>query len=488
MGKAKKTITAYSMKIKQIRPRNSCSICDNTSVTRKFQGEYYCANCYAKWFPKKICNICNQLKRIHRKGDICLECERLTDCVRCGKKAGTFNVGMITRYGAICASCVRYFREELECSECGNMTRDRCRSPVTNESICLSCYRRYSFSTCKNCRRYRKTHNQEKQLCKKCDENLLSTCIKCKMEMPSGYGNICSNCSRRTLLFNMIRLNVHIFRNKAIKTAYKKFIFWYMRKCSISVALHKGTDFMQFFIDCDDNWQKIPSYEELVTYFKPNGLRANLTVLRWLLDTHQVIIDESLKGDLAELERIQALFKKLKESVPCIATYYQKLQQRYDEGRTSLKSIRLALQPAIDLISFNSVIDYPTQDQLNSYLVAKSGQIAAITGFINHLKSDYNRKLNIDRQLIQQMKYKELKKYCSQRLVELYKTKNLSENEQMELIYIVLYSLHGIEIKKPKREAILVTDGVAYYNNEDKQYFLPQDIYQRLIINSRVDK
>ena len=50
----------------------------------------------------------------------------------------------------------------------------------------------------------------------------------------------------------------------------------------------------------------------------------------------------------------------------------------------------------------------------------------------------------------------------------------------MELVYVALYSLHGIEVQKPKRDRILLLDGVAYYRSEDKDYFLPQDIYQRI--------
>ena len=482
MGTLKTAVKNRSMKITKIRSqkRNSCSICGKAQVTRKFQEEYYCANCYAKWFKKKTCKRCRQLKRIHREGEFCLECEKHTDCVRCDKAAGTFEIGMVSCYGAVCSSCVRYFREEKQCSECGKMTRDRYRSPITNKSVCLQCYRRYTFATCKNCRRYRKVYNQEKQLCKKCDEQLLSTCLKCKSEMPSGYGNVCPNCARRSLLFNMIRLNRHILRNKAVKSAYKKFIFWYMRKCGISVALHKGLDFMRFFINCDEIWQKIPDYAELVTHFKPNGLRANLTVLRWLLDTNQIIVDEVLKDDLAELERIQALFNKLKESVPCIASYYQKLQRRCDEGKTSIKSVRLALQPAIDLISVNNITDYPTQDQLNQYLVDKSGQTAAITGFINHLKSEYHRELEIDYKLIQQIKTKQLKKHCSQRLVELYKQAYLTQRERMGLVSVVLYSLYGTTIKMPTQENIIKIDKVTYYCYENRNYFLPEDIYKRI--------
>lgn len=41
-------------------------------------------------------------------------------------------------------------------------------------------------------------------------------------------------------------------------------------------------------------------------------------------------------------------------------------------------------------------------------------------------------------------------KLCFQRLVELYKKPNLTENEQIELVYVVIYSLHSIEIKKAK--------------------------------------
>ena len=50
----------------------------------------------------------------------------------------------------------------------------------------------------------------------------------------------------------------------------------------------------------------------------------------------------------------------------------------------------------------------------------------------------------------------------------------------MELVAVVLYSLHGVEIKKPKADAILLLDGVAYYRDNTKDYFLPQDIYLRI--------
>ncbi|WP_439239246.1 hypothetical protein [Lonepinella sp. BR2919] len=468
------------MNISKVTP--ICSICDKSPITRTYRNEHYCASCYAQWFKHKTCKHCHQLKRIHRHGEICLDCERLTDCVRCGKKAGTFEIGKITQYGAVCNSCSLYFREEKECFECGKLSRNVSRSPLAehNELLCLSCYRKYSFATCKNCRRYRKIANKDLQLCIKCTENLTAICPKCKNEMPSGYGNVCANCARRTLLFNLIRLNVHLFRCNAIKRAYKQFIFWYMRKCGISVALHKGSDFVKFFMDCDEQWQSIPNYAELVVYFKPNGLRANLTVLRWLIDTQQVVVDEILKDELAEMERIQALFNKLKTSVPCIASYYKLLQRRFDDGTTTLKSVRLALQPAIDLVSSYGILTYPTQEQLNRYLVAKSGQTAAITGFVNHLKKEYHCELVIDKSYIKKAKLAQFKKHCNQRLAILYRQVELTAQDKVELLSVVLYSLHSVQIHKLCLTNVVQIDGVAYYQNGDKRYFVPNDIWLKI--------
>ncbi|MBF6985286.1 hypothetical protein IXK23_06960 [Pasteurella multocida] len=296
------------MKINVIKPQEEpCSACGKISrIWRRYNGEGYCANCYAKWFPKKECSCCHQPKRIYLSSTVCWDCEKQTDCVRCGKAAGTFKIGKITRYGAVCNVCSRYFREERECFECGQLSRTMLRASESGHSelLCLKCFQKYRFATCKNCRRYRKVHDRDNQLCRKCSEQRTSQCPKCKQDMPAGYGNICADCSRRTLLFNLIRMNVHLFRHKKVKRAYKKFIFWYLAKCGVSVVLKKSDDHVLFFMRCDENWGNIPDYRELVTFFKPNGLRTHLTVLRWLLDTNQVKVDESLKEEMAELERI----------------------------------------------------------------------------------------------------------------------------------------------------------------------------------------
>ena len=74
-----------------------------------------------------------------------------------------------------------------------------------------------------------------------------------------------------------------------------------------------------------------------------------------------------MKDEISELERIQALFDKLTDSIPYVTSYHEQLQLKYESGRTSLKSVRLALQPAIDLVSSKGTSEYPTEEQLNEY-------------------------------------------------------------------------------------------------------------------------
>ncbi|MBD1578010.1 hypothetical protein HC723_16610 [Vibrio sp. S11_S32] len=156
------------------------------------------------------------------------------------------------------------------------------------------------------------------------------------------------------------------------------------------------------------------------------------------------------------------------------------LKQKYEKGQITLKSIRLALQPAIDLIIFHTITTLPLQHQVNSYLATKTGQTAAITGFITHLKQQYNCDLEINRRIIQRIKETRFKKSCTQRLVELYRQDNLTEQDQVELVGIALYCLHNVLIKTPERDQIHKINGNYFYNENQNKHFLPKDIILRL--------
>ena len=138
-----------------------------------------------------------------------------------------------------------------------------------------------------------------------------------------------------------------------------------------------------------------PLYEVILHHFKPKGLRKYLKVKQWLHILYQGNIQDSKKTDLAEESRIDALFAKIADQpIACelLQGYGAELMTRLYAGRTTLKSVRLALQPAVGLL-LQRINQIPTQSEVGMYLAERSGQRAALTGFINYLNKNYDLNL-----------------------------------------------------------------------------------------------
>ncbi|MGP5230472.1 hypothetical protein [Psychrobacter celer] len=209
--------------------------------------------------------------------------------------------------------------------------------------------------------------------------------------MPAGFGKRCWDCYWSGRLQREVEVNLYLFKSDKIKAAYKDFINWFIdRTCNQKVAM-EHLKFTTFFETCDEVWHEIPSYNSLVQEFKPEGLRHHLTVLRWLIDTEQVIVNLDIKNEVAEKERILNLLNKLEVLPESIETYYEFLNEKLALKKTSLKSIRLALQPAIGIYVELSINRHqkPSQEQLDAYLRLKQGQLSAITGFVSHINRKY---------------------------------------------------------------------------------------------------
>ena len=98
---------------------------------------------------------------------------------------------------------------------------------------------------------------------------------------------------------------------------------------------------------------------------------------------------------MAEESRIDALFAKIADQpIACelLQGYRAELMTRLYAGRTTLKSVRLALQPAVGLL-LQRINQIPTQSEVGMYLAERSGQRAALTGFINYLNKNYDLNL-----------------------------------------------------------------------------------------------
>lgn len=384
------------------KTKHRCDSCGNKKVEikRRYKGDTYCANCYRIWFIKKPCSQCGEINRLHKKEDsaVCRGCRMNQPCTRCGGAA--VKDGANTEYGRVCQVCYQgYFKAKKECFECGEFKRNiSSYSKLTHDhAVCTSCYQSHFMQSCSLCGRYRELVDSEQgMICRKCDEFGEIPCQSCDKLMPAGMGKRCNECYWSQRLNHEVKLNSYLLSTTLMRQAYTDFTEWFMINKGSMTATLKHNNFINFFVHCDELWSKIPSYESLVNEFKPNGLREYLTVLRWLIKTKQVVVDTKIKDQIAEEERIVNLLAKFDGRTPhCIGEYHYYLEQKLLKGKTSLKSVRLALQPAIDLCTQFRLegSNAPIQEQIDGYLLVKQGQRNALYGFVMFLNKKYGSSL-----------------------------------------------------------------------------------------------
>lgn len=435
--------------------KNKCDWCGNypVNIKRRYKGEGYCANCYKTWFTKQPCSRCNKLSRLHKKEHepICRECIKNQPCKRCGNDA-SIN-GANTEYGRVCQICWQgYFKKKKTCQECGEDKAGVSRYtelPHDNE-ICVSCYQRETRATCSACKRFRKViETPTGVLCEKCHESGEVDCPCCGGQMPAGFGKRCWDCYWSGRLQREVEVNLYLFKSDKIKAAYKDFINWFIdRTCNQKVTM-EHLKFTTFFKTCDELWHEIPSYDSLVQEFKPEGLRHHLTVLRWLIDTEQVIVNLDIKNEVAEKERILNLLNKLEILPESIETYYEFLNEKLALKKTSLKSIRLALQPAIGIYVELSINRHqkPSQEQLDAYLRLKQGQLSAITGFVSHINRKYGTNIQCnppDPEILR----KDRRKILERDLIAINHLRNPTRKDYERWVVISLEYFHELKISR----------------------------------------
>lgn len=468
------------------KTKHRCDSCANKNVEikRRYKGDTYCANCYRIWFIKKPCSQCGEINRLHKKEDfaVCRACRINRSCTRCGGAA--VKDGADTEYGRVCQICYQgYFKAKKECFECGEFKRNiSSYSKLSHDhAVCTRCFQSHFMQTCPLCHKYRKLVESGKGLmCQKCHDFGEIPCESCHRLMPAGMGKRCNECYWSQRLKHEAKLNTYLLSSSLMREAYTDFTEWFMVNKGSMTATLKHNNYIDFFTRCDVLWGKIPSYESLVQEFKPNGLREYLTVLRWLINTEQVVVDTKIKDQIAEEERIINLLAKFDGKTPhCISIYNQSLEKKLLNGKTSLKSIRLALQPAIDLCTQYGINDLntPNQEQLDGYLLVKHGQYSALYGFVKFL----NREYGLDIVCTKPSKDAVLKanrKEIEQKMMMLYnQPKPLSDKDELIWLQLCMAYFHQVNIKLKTIKTLTVqpcNEDMSKIMFDQKEYWLPK--------------
>ena len=468
--------------------KHRCDSCGNKNVEikRRYKNDTYCANCYRIWFVKKPCSQCGEINRLHKKEDfaVCSSCRMSQPCTRCGGAA--VKNGANTEYGRVCQICYQgYFKAEKECFECGKFKRgvSRYAKLSHDQAVCVTCYQGHFRATCPRCHKYRELVDTEEGIvCQKCHDLGEILCKSCDELMPAGMGKRCNNCYWSQRLELETRTNSYLLSSDLMRQAYTAFTIWFEAELGSKTATLKHISFINFFVRCDELWGKIPCYESLIHEFKPNGLREYLTVLRWLIKTKQVVVDPKIKDQIAEEERIVNLLAKLDNKAPdCITTYHQYLDQKLLNGKTSLKSVRLALQPAVDLCNQFKVegSNTPDQEQIDTSLLEKSGQYNSFYGFVTFLNSKYNTLLKCEKPKNKDIEKVNRLKIEEKMIAMSLESEPLNEKEKLVWLQLSMAYFHNTQISLKMLTTITLKHGcdeMDILTYQERDYWLPKYI------------
>lgn len=451
---------------------------------RIYKGLSYCSTCYAREFKPKACPKCGAISRLLAKDPdaICGRCEKDKPCVRCGKEK--YPIGLISIYGPVCKSCARYFSEPKPCSQCGELSRhlSQVKRIGFDKPVCPKCARA-DHGCCQMCRRSRQLHQASdgRQLCKKCLELGYIPCTSCGSLMPAGRGKQCETCYWNSAFERRLRLNQAAILEKRISQSYYSFGIWLKQKIGAFNATLKVGRYLAFFIELEKIEFVNPDYSKLLAHFGAEQLRRVQLSIQWLIEAQGLVVDTVQKKADSERRQIDSLIHRFiagSKSKKIIDAYYQYLVRKQENGKTSLRSIRLSLHPAISVLELCLATghDLPEQKDINRYINQTPGQNAALSGFICFLNKTYGLQLKREMKHYEKQK-KRTKDRLEKKLIQMMVKPYENDKFKTQWIITALAYFHGLSATQVKIITschFIKSDASSYsFLYKNKYYWIP---------------
>lgn len=461
-------------------------ICDEcgrpmAKAHRVHKGLRYCATCYQREFKPGVCPRCGSPARLLRSDPdgVCRRCELDQPCARCGKTG--YKVAKLTPYGPVCGSCAHYFRKPKKCVRCGVLTtRFRLLADSDGSVICERCAK-VGYGTCRVCHRHRLLEMalDGRMLCKSCRLGKENPCSVCGKSMPAARGNMCEECYWRDLLERRMAIDQVAFRSTAIRDAFDRFGHWLRLRVGANKAAITINRYFPFFLEADSVWGNLPCYDEMVKQFGPEGLRRVRLVIAWAKEMEGLVVDPVLREAESERRRIEQILRSVPEGTTAstaLEAYRVYMAQRVENGRTSIKSMRLALRAAASLMqeANREGGGLPDQSDLDRYLGRTPGQSAAVSGFVVFLNKRYGLELARKPDSSQRKRLRQAS--LERALIRMMREGDGGEAFEKRWISAALAYFHGVRVStKLVRDSSVTCDidgGISITYGND-QYWIP---------------
>ncbi len=246
-----------------------------------------------------------------------------------------------------------------------------------------------------------------------------------------------------------------------------------------AMAVHR---YVTFFMEIEHRWKAIPNYETLLTHFGAAGLRRVLLPMRWMEESGIAFPDPKAKLEDSERRRIVAMLDKFRGGSPeraILDSYYEARLEAMNDGKTTPRSVRLALSPAASLVLQASAMGSvpPDQHALDAYLKKAPGQRAAVSGFVKYLREVHNSEIILPKGKIGDAQ-KARRRKLEEEVLALMLEDGEREGFTRSWFSIGLAYFHGLpkNVGQAIRMEQIITDdgGKGFYVNwNDQVYWVP---------------
>jgi hypothetical protein len=273
------------------------------------------------------------------------------------------------------------------------------------------------------------------------------------------------------------------FSVPAMALHFSNFGEWLSGKVGVhkaAITLHR---YLPFFLDIEKKWQAIPEYAVLLKHFGTPGLRKVLLPMKWMQEAGFVVVDAVAKAEDSDQRRVAATLEKLKVGTAqraILAGYHDHLLTGQKEGKTTWRSIRLAMTPAAALLlqAASKEVCPPDQKMLSVYLDKTPGQRAAVSGFVGYLRDSY--KVNITLTPANDKAKKVKKKRLEDELLRLLAENDQSQTGRLKVLAVAMAYFHGVAQKDitavVMESAVRSADKVgSIFTAKGIQYWLPSE-------------
>ena len=438
----------------------ACDECGAQALkfARKYRGLRYCQTCYKRMFKRRLCPGCGNFAKlpVHLSNAVCRECERGMPCLRC-RRVGR-KIGKLTADGPVCNSCAPYFRKPEPCEACGRLSARLSRKASSGHElrVCERCARG-DHETCAACRHYRPLieSSDERRLCAACLEKGDIPCPKCGQPMPAGCGKQCWTCYWTALAETRAQAHCAAFSSSALLERFQAFGTWLIRKVGGRKAALNIHKYSQFFLDIERQWQDIPDYETLLRHFSAGGLRRYLLPMRWMEECGLVAPDAAVREADSDRRRIEASLDRLPEGSrfrKVAIGYHEILMARVTKGVTTLRSLRLALSPAVSLLMFadDMACMPPDQKALDGFLRQAPGQRAALAGFVKYLREEHGAEITLPKHDFRRA-YSYRRKKLEAKMLVLMREDGTDRDKMRRWLSVALAYFHDLPLKVGKQ-------------------------------------